>query len=44
MIKCCLIMVGGIGGYVFFGIVVVDMLVKCGWYIDWLGIVECMEV
>lgn len=40
MNRCCFIMVGGIGGYVFFGFVVVEVLVCCGWYVEWLGIVE----
>lgn len=42
--KWLMVMVGGIGGYVFLGLVVVYYLMDQGWQVCWLGIVDCMEV
>lgn len=44
--KGCLVMilVGGIGGYIFFGLVVVCVLCECGVLVIWMGVEGVMEI
>lgn len=37
------VMVGGMGGYIFFVLLVVKLLVGCGWRVVWFGNVNGME-
>lgn len=39
-----MIMVGGIGGYIFFGLVVVCVLCECGVLVIWFGVDGVMEI